>query len=106
MKDQEILGEDSIPGQGPESGSQGMVLSLALWLIRGYRYLISPMTQPSCRFFPSCSEYAQEALTNHGLLRGGMLAGARLLKCHPFHPGGVDPVPEHKASHCLNHQHG
>ena len=70
MKDQEILGEDSIPGQGPESGSQGMVLSLALWLIRGYRYLISPMTQPSCRFFPSCSEYAQEALTNHGLLRG------------------------------------
>ena len=57
MKDQEILGEDSIPGQGTESGSHGMVLSLALWLIRGYRYLISPMTQPSCRFFPSCSEF-------------------------------------------------
>ena len=74
MKDQVILEEDLIPGQGTESGSHGMVLSLALWLIRGYRYLISPMTQPSCRFFPSCSEYAQEALTNHGLIRGGMLA--------------------------------
>ena len=62
-------------------------------LIRGYRYLISPMLGNNCRFYPSCSEYAMEAIEKHGALRGTGLSGARLLKCHPWHPGGHDPVP-------------
>lgn len=84
----------------------GVPLSIALSLIKAYRYLISPMTQPSCRFFPSCSEYALEALQQHGFIRGAMLAGSRLLKCHPFHPGGVDPVPDHLACLRLHQHHG
>lgn len=62
-------------------------------LIRGYQLLISPILPPSCRFAPSCSQYALEAITRHGALRGGWLAARRLARCHPFHPGGFDPVP-------------
>ncbi len=62
-------------------------------LIRLYQRWISPYLPPSCRFFPSCSEYAAQAVTRHGLFRGGWLALRRLLRCHPFHPGGYDPVP-------------
>ncbi len=62
-------------------------------LIRLYRYLISPLLPNSCRFYPSCSEYALEALERHGFFKGGFLALRRLLRCHPFHPGGIDPVP-------------
>ena len=62
-------------------------------VIRFYQRWISPYTPPSCRFFPSCSEYAAEAVVRYGLLRGGWLALRRLLRCHPFHPGGYDPVP-------------
>jgi putative membrane protein insertion efficiency factor len=62
--------------------------------IRGYRYAIGPMLGANCRFFPSCSEYAQEAIERHGSLAGGWLAVKRLCKCHPYHPGGFDPVPE------------
>lgn len=62
-------------------------------LIRGYQLLISPILPPSCRFAPSCSQYALEAITRHGALRGGWLAARRLVRCHPFHPGGFDPVP-------------
>jgi putative membrane protein insertion efficiency factor len=62
-------------------------------LIRGYQRLISPLLPPSCRFHPSCSQYALEAVTRHGSLRGGWLAVRRLARCHPFHPGGYDPVP-------------
>ena len=61
--------------------------------VRGYRYFLSPMLPPSCRFHPSCSEYAEEALTEHGALRGGWLATKRLCRCGPWHPGGYDPVP-------------
>jgi len=63
-------------------------------LIRAYRYLISPMLGPSCRFYPSCSCYAEEALQTHGALRGSYLAARRILRCHPWHPGGYDPVPQ------------
>ena len=62
-------------------------------LIRGYQRFISPALPASCRFHPSCSQYALEAVTRHGALRGGWLAARRLARCHPFHPGGFDPVP-------------
>ena len=62
-------------------------------LIRGYQRLISPVLPPSCRFHPSCSQYALEAVTRYGALKGSWLATRRLARCHPFHPGGFDPVP-------------
>lgn len=62
-------------------------------LIRVYQRLISPLLPPSCRFYPSCSQYALEAVTRHGVLKGSWLAARRLARCHPFHPGGFDPVP-------------
>ena len=63
-------------------------------LIRAYQWFISPLLGPHCRFYPSCSQYAREAIERHGTLRGSGLALRRLLRCHPWHPGGVDPVPE------------
>jgi putative membrane protein insertion efficiency factor len=61
--------------------------------IRAYRYIVSPMLGPTCRFYPSCSCYAEEALHTHGALRGSYLTVRRLLRCHPWHEGGYDPVP-------------
>lgn len=63
-------------------------------IIRLYRYLISPLFAPSCRFYPSCSAYALEAVESRGVLRGTLLTIKRILKCHPFNVGGYDPVPE------------
>ena len=62
-------------------------------LIRGYQRFISPALPPACRFTPSCSQYALEAVTRYGIARGGWLSLRRLARCHPFHPGGPDPVP-------------
>jgi putative membrane protein insertion efficiency factor len=65
----------------------------ALWLISFYRRRISPMTPPSCRFQPSCSEYAYEAVSRYGILKGGGLAAWRILRCNPWGGSGWDPVP-------------
>ena len=70
------------------------VVSALTGAIRAYRYLISPMLGPTCRFYPSCSCYAEEALQQHGALRGSYLTVRRLLRCHPWHEGGYDPVPQ------------
>jgi putative membrane protein insertion efficiency factor len=64
-----------------------------IYLIRGYQRFISPLLPPSCRFYPTCSSYFVQALEKHGFFRGGWLGLKRILKCHPFHPGGYDPVP-------------
>jgi putative membrane protein insertion efficiency factor len=62
-------------------------------LLRLYRLLISPLYGPTCRFYPSCSAYALEAFEVHGVVRGGYLTVRRLARCHPWNPGGIDPVP-------------
>lgn len=75
-----------------------MLTKLALWLLRFYKRFISPLLPPTCRFTPTCSEYAMQAIERFGFWRGSWLAIKRLLRCHPFHPGGYDPVPEHWGS--------
>ena len=62
-------------------------------LLGAYKQLVSPLLPPACRFTPTCSVYAREAVLKHGVLRGGAFALRRLARCHPFHPGGPDPVP-------------
>lgn len=62
-------------------------------LVRFYRRFISPLKPPTCRFYPTCSAYALEALEQHGAVKGSVLTLKRIAKCHPFHPGGFDPVP-------------
>ncbi|MBB5390164.1 MULTISPECIES: membrane protein insertion efficiency factor YidD [unclassified Herbaspirillum] len=64
-----------------------------LLLLRAYKLGVSPFLGQNCRFYPSCSDYAAEAVRLHGALKGSWLAGRRLCKCHPWHPGGLDPVP-------------
>lgn len=68
--------------------------ALVLTLIRGYQYLISPILGPRCRFYPSCSSYSHQAIHRHGLWKGLRLSLARISKCHPWHEGGIDEVPE------------
>jgi putative membrane protein insertion efficiency factor len=65
----------------------------AALLIDGYRLVVSPLLPPACRFYPTCSQYAKEAVLKHGVLRGSYLAARRILRCTPLHAGGVDPVP-------------
>lgn len=64
-----------------------------LQLIKAYRYFLSPLLGSNCRFTPSCSQYASDAIEQHGVFKGGYLFLKRLIKCHPFHAGGYDPVP-------------
>lgn len=66
--------------------------SLLILLIKLYKYLISPILPPSCRFAPSCSEYSIEAIKKYGVFKGGYLSFRRVVRCNPFHPGGYDPV--------------
>ncbi|GAB3407969.1 membrane protein insertion efficiency factor YidD [Massilia agilis] len=81
---------------------------LLVWLVRGYQLLVSPMLGQNCRFYPTCSNYAVEALRTHGAGRGSWLALRRVCRCHPWNPGGVDPVPparqdSHPAACGCNH---
>lgn len=69
-----------------------MITNAVLQLIRLYQRFISPLSGPNCRFYPSCSAYACEAIVKYGLIAGGWRSLRRILKCHPFHPGGYDPV--------------
>ncbi|MBK7973753.1 MAG: membrane protein insertion efficiency factor YidD [Deltaproteobacteria bacterium] len=76
------------------ASSRGSIArAAAIGLIRAYRLAISPLLGPACRFEPTCSRYAEEAIQRHGAMRGVYLAARRLARCHPFHPGGFDPVP-------------
>ncbi|WP_026563227.1 membrane protein insertion efficiency factor YidD [Bacillus sp. UNC41MFS5] len=75
-----------------------MVKNFFLAIIRFYQVVISPLKPPTCRFYPTCSHYGVEAIQRYGALKGGWLTVKRISKCHPFHPGGLDPVPE-KDSH-------
>lgn len=67
--------------------------SMVLWFIRFYQKMISPLSPPSCRFYPTCSHYGVEAVETHGVVKGLWLTFLRISKCHPFHKGGFDPVP-------------
>lgn len=96
---------DSDPAETSQAGADlaGAPVTASWWraapawlligLISGYRRFISPLLAPRCRFYPSCSAYALEAIRVHGAGRGSWLAVRRLSRCHPFHPGGLDPVP-------------
>jgi len=85
------------PQNNHKKGLVAFILKLpsmvAVLMIRGYRQVISPLFPPTCRFMPTCSEYALQAVSTYGLIKGGWLSLKRILKCHPFHPGGYDPLP-------------
>jgi uncharacterized protein len=80
--------------------------AVAVLLIRLYQWIVSPHLGPRCRFHPSCSQYALEAIGHYGALKGTGLALRRLSRCHPFHPGGFDPVPLAHAACGTEHRHG
>lgn len=73
-----------------------MLKKIFLLLIHLYQKGISPLKPPTCRFYPTCSQFGLEAIERFGAIKGGWLTIQRILKCHPFHPGGFDPVPEKK----------
>ncbi len=82
-----------------------LLQKLVIGALRGYKWAISPMLLPACRYVPTCSEYAIEAVEQHGVVRGSLMAAGRLLRCHPFVRGGVDPVPlaRNKSESPANH---
>ena len=80
-------------------GSLNIMRTLFIIPIWFYRYFISPLLGPRCRFYPSCSHYAEDAIREHGVIRGSWLAVKRLGKCHPWHEGGCDPVPPNSSTH-------
>ena len=92
------------PARPRASRSPGARLLIAV--IAGYRRFISPLTGSHCRFEPSCSAYALEAVRSHGALRGAWLAVRRIGRCHPFHPGGYDPVPPAARGRWTAHSEG
>ena len=79
--------------QGETRDRLSAAARLLVAVITGYRRFVSPLLMPHCRFVPSCSAYAIDAIRLHGALRGSWLAARRLSRCHPFHAGGIDPVP-------------
>jgi hypothetical protein len=78
---------------GPTAALQSLLVGLLVIAIRGYQLALSPFLGSACRFAPSCSEYAIEAVRRHGPLQGSWLGVRRIARCHPFHSGGLDPVP-------------
>jgi putative membrane protein insertion efficiency factor len=82
-----------------------MLAWIAIVPVRAYQWFISPLLPPSCRYEPTCSAYAVEALKRHGLIRGSYLTARRLLRCHPWGGCGYDPVPAHSSMHedCKHH---
>ena len=80
--------------------------AVAVFLIRLYQWIVNPHLGPRCRFHPSCSQYALEAIGHHGMLKGTGLALRRLSRCHPFNPGGFDPVPLAHGACGIEHRHG
>jgi hypothetical protein len=80
-------------GAPPPAHAPGTAARLLIVLVAAYRYAVSPMLGRHCRFHPSCSAYAAEALQRHGAVRGAWLAVRRIARCHPWHAGGYDPVP-------------
>jgi len=80
-------------GSGVSRTTGGIPTRILLLLVEAYRVALSPLLGGHCRFWPSCSAYAEEAIRRHGAIRGTQLAVRRLLRCHPFHAGGIDPVP-------------
>ena len=87
------MSTEQVRGAG---GRPSVVARLLMLAIKGYQVAVSPLLGPRCRFAPSCSAYAVEALRLHGALKGSWLTVVRIGKCHPFHPGGYDPVPPPK----------
>ena len=79
-----------------------MIKGLLLAAIRAYQLMISPWTLPSCRFTPTCSEFARQAIATFGVIRGLVLTTRRLLRCHPFHAGGYDPIDNYRRSRDFN----
>lgn len=102
-----MSGVAGAPGSAVARGLRGVVRlprRLLVLLIRGYQRFLSPLTPPTCRFYPSCSAYAVIALERHGVIRGTRLAVWRILRCNPWNPGGIDDVPP-AGSH-RRHPHG
>ena len=87
------MSTESASSASPREGRPGVAARALLLLIEVYRVTLAPLIGGFCRYVPSCSVYAQEAIRRHGALAGAGLAVRRLLRCHPFHPGGFDPVP-------------
>ncbi len=87
-----------------------IVLKSIIQLLRAYQFVISPLLGANCRFYPSCSSYTIQAIETHGLIKGSILSLMRIGKCHPWHPGGIDEVPEktsnkeHQATCCKPHK--
>jgi putative membrane protein insertion efficiency factor len=86
-----IMDTENIPSANPKQRT--WLQRLLIIPIRGYQYLISPLLGSNCRFYPSCSHYTIEAIEVHGVVKGGYLGIRRILRCHPFSEGGIDPVP-------------